>query len=720
MSQDPSKNSQRDADWIAETRMLSASLRSDLTFTRQIYQGNAVYMVHDPVNFKNHRFTRFDYVVAKELQQGKTLGEVFEGLVECGHIERDDEKSFLQFALKLHSLNLLALPINNGAELFARSEANRTIEKKKKWTSFLFIRIPLTNPDRFLGQTIQLFRWMFTPTFVLIWIMGLLAATAVLIVKRSDLFEPMNGLLAAGNLPFLWLALIGLKVWHELGHGYLCKHFGGRVPEMGAMFLVGNPAAYVDASSAWAFPSKWRRIAVMLGGMFFESIVAIVAIFIWAFSNQPLLSSCAFQIFVMAGFITIFFNANPLMRYDGYFILGELLGIQNLRTQASQQLNAIWKRIFLGIRTPLRKSAKERALLVTFALAALVYRQVLILTIAFVLSYRFPFIGLALAVFHIGNTLIGLTFRIGKYLLYSAETQAIQWRARSVGIGAICLIITVLVLVPMPGGVVVTGLTGFETECSIRARSEGFLETALVQPGQKIEANAVIAQLKNQQIEDEVVTTLVAFQASELEASRYLENNLEEVVRLQPAVQNNHKKLLRQVQHNLELQVRSPLSGMVAQTISKNKKGRMIRVGEKLATLVQGQPTIRAWLNEEQLRSIDSESGSPVQVRVHSNPFATVTGTIVCVQPATKSVLSQEAVTQNGGEKILVDPISKKPLENLYEVQIRLPNAGGEMDSNSIPYGMKASVRFERMRETIGYWAYRQINAFVNKVTADR
>lgn len=160
----------------------------------------------------------------------------------------------------------------------------------------------------------------------------------------------MNRLLATENLPFLWLSFVLLKVWHELGHGYACRIHGGAVPEMGLLLIAGTPAAYMDGAAAWSFPERWKRLVVMMGGMYFESILAIPAVFIWAFSSSPLLSSCDHQIVMMASLITLLFNANPLMKYDGYFIASELLGIQNLRARSDRFLKCLLKRTFLGLK----------------------------------------------------------------------------------------------------------------------------------------------------------------------------------------------------------------------------------------------------------------------------------------------------------------------------------------------------------------------------------
>ena len=120
-------------------------------------------------------------------------------------------------------------------------------------------------------------------------------------IRRFDEFAaPLSGVLAPSNLPLLWSLFVCLKLWHELGHGYACKCFGGKVPEMGVILVAGSPLAYVDATSTWNFPERWKRLVVMLGGMYFESLIAIPAVFVWAIAEHGVVASIAFQLVITA------------------------------------------------------------------------------------------------------------------------------------------------------------------------------------------------------------------------------------------------------------------------------------------------------------------------------------------------------------------------------------------------------------------------------------
>ena len=291
-------------DPLAKAREVRVTLRSDLHVSRQVYKGDPVYVVHDPVSFKSHRLSVFQYGVLAALHADRTLGENFQALLLKGEFDSSEETLFFDLMSSFARLGLIVMPGSSGAKLFEQHGKIKAMRRRGKALGLLFIQIPLVNPDRFLTRTVGRVSWLFTRTFFVVWLLGMAAAGMVVLSRWDDLLEPLNGILATKNLMFLWLAFVLLKIWHELGHGYACKVFGGFVPEMGTILIAGTPAAFVDASSAWSFPERYKRLVVMCGGMFFESLVFIPCVFVWAFSSSPFLQSCAYQLVVMASVVT--------------------------------------------------------------------------------------------------------------------------------------------------------------------------------------------------------------------------------------------------------------------------------------------------------------------------------------------------------------------------------------------------------------------------------
>ncbi len=248
-------------------KSLRVQLRSDLHVSRQISDGEPIYVVHDPVAFQTHRLTKLQYTIAVQFSGQKTVGEALTELMQCGRLQFNQEALYIDLVANLYKASIVVLPIHRGEKIFDQFEKTQALRRKNRLTSSLFMRLPLSNPDEFLSRTVAIVSWLFTRWFFIAWLISGGAAVAMVAVNFLEFAEPLNGILAPSNLPILWVVFVALKLWHELGHGYACKRFGASVPEMGAILIVGNPLAYVDATAAWSLPERWKRLVVMCGGM---------------------------------------------------------------------------------------------------------------------------------------------------------------------------------------------------------------------------------------------------------------------------------------------------------------------------------------------------------------------------------------------------------------------------------------------------------------------
>lgn len=700
-------------DAWAKYRDVQAGLRADVQVSRHIYQGEPAYLAHDPVSFRTHRFSFRDYAVLTALSQEKALGDVFGDLVTQGRLQQEDEGDFYQFVLTLHRLGLLAAPIHDGSELFDRHQMIRATVAKGGAFRFLFWQVPLANPDRFLSGTIGYVQWLFTVPFLIGWLVAGIAALSVVMCRLDEFVEPLNGILAAQNLPFLWCALIGLKVWHELGHGYACKRFGGRVPEMGALLIAGTPAAYVDASAAWSFESKRHRLIVMCGGMFFESLVAIPAVFVWAAMPHSFLGSCAFQLVFMASIITVLFNANPLMRFDGYFIACEILGIHNLRPQGVAEVHRVLKHVLLGIQTDSPSpNPRLRVVLLVYGVAAFVYKQLVILTIAASIASKFLVIGFALAAYYLLTNVAGAGLRLAKYLLWAPETASVRVRARCCAAGLFVGVPLLLLVAPVPFAVSSPGIVGAEDECVVRAESPGILQRIMAKPNTEVTDGATLAKLENPELD----VALAVSQASLLRAqTKYYvtrEVDFVESAKLQRSIGDFENQVAEQQRQHHHLAVMTPLPGRVVDILKDSQVGQYVQAGDAIATVVNGQVMIRTWLDADQVDSIQSTVGSAVSCRFPGRPTRELQGVIESVHPAAIEIVEATAVTQIAGGDILVNPLTGEPVETLFEARIALVKEPPPW----LQHGTRASLRFTRSYESLGMWICRRCLVFIQKM----
>ena len=477
----------------------------------------------------------------------------------------------------------------------------------------------------------------------------------------------------------------------------------------------------------------------MAGGMYFESIVAIPAVFVWAFATSPLLTSCAWQLVMMASLITLLFNANPLMKYDGYFIASELVGIQNLRGRADQYLKAWMNRIFLGLewgqsavsaarrpeadgKTSSRgigagSSSGATLILAGYGIAAAIYRTLLIFGIAAMIATRFPMIGLALAAFHIVTTLGSSGLSLGRYLLTSSETANVRGRARLAAVLALVIVPLLSLVVPVPFGVVAQGVVAAESEYFLNAETPGTLLQSLVNPGDTVNSGALLAQLRNPEVTAQAQLSRAELQEALLQWEVSRSTDITKSTELEARITELKHRLLESQRQASALSITAPAAGRVARVVTSSQKGRYINIGDQTAVVVDGRTLLRTWLNEDELGSIQREPGTEILFRIPGRSEATFVGRLVHIEPAAESTALHDAMTFSGGGTILLDPKTGLPLEPLFQVDVSPSN---ETVLQLADHGMRLSLQIPRRNESFAAWGLRRVMRFVQKTLLAR
>lgn len=691
---------------------LFVQIRSDLKVSRHLRDGEPVYVIQDPISFATHRLTVFQYRVLTLIDPARSLRDNFTALVDREDYDEEDETLFLSLISTFRKLGLIGLP-TPGAKLFEQSKVIRKHRRRGKVLGALFAQIPLVRPDSFLSRTVHLFSWMFSKPFMVLWMVGMIIACSIIALRFADFAEPLNGLLATKNLPFLWVSFVILKIWHELGHGYACKKFGGFVPEMGMILIAGTPAAYCDASGAWSFTKRSQRLAVMCGGMFFESLIFIPSVFAWAFASNATVASCAYQLVILTSLTTILFNANPLMKFDGYYILSELIGIQNLRPRADKQIKGSLKHLTLGITPPeTNDSLMTRFLLFAFGISASIYRFFLIIGIATMVAIRFPLIGLALAAFHI-LTAVGMSVvRTLKYLLQHPETEPVRGQAKIVATLLVFGVPLALSLIPVPTGVTSQGLVCAESEYFLNADTPGVYQNSMVPVGTEVTANQPLATLNNPRLSEELQIETASLSEAQMRKKVAADRGPAAVAWEQTLVSELEESLAEKQQLVDHLTITAPVAGKVVWQRPETDRGRFLRPGEPIARVVAGRTVLRTWVNEEQLGSIDTNIGGVARFRIPGRSQDTYFGRVLAIQPASEEVFTHMAVTQTTGGEILLDPETGRPMEAVFQIDI-LPEQSVFEPSE---FNARVQLMLPRQSESIGGWAFRNCVRFVRSL----
>src|SRR6185437_4671997 len=365
---------------------LRAKLRTGAQISRQLYRGERWYVVHDPAGNQFHRLSDPAYRFVALLDGSRTVEQAWD---LCGGQLEDDaptQPEVIQILSHLYSANLIDADITPDATILLRRHKQQSKRKiQGRMMNMLFPRIPMWDPDRFLRLWMPVCKMAFSKFGALVWLAVVFTAIILVAPKWN---EPGHSLKVAAqnsidvrnnpfNLILLYSVFVGVKFLHELGHAFGCRRFGGECHELGVMFLVFIPTPYVDASTAWAFPNKWHRIFVGAGGMIVELFVAAVAGVIWLSIGdiKSIPAQLAFNAMLIASVTTIVFNANPLLRYDGYYILSDFLEIPNLQNKSREYVFGLIKRHIFRIKSqqPLPPPA-QRAWLFFYGIFSGAYR----------------------------------------------------------------------------------------------------------------------------------------------------------------------------------------------------------------------------------------------------------------------------------------------------------------------------------------------------------
>ncbi len=419
---------------------LRPRLRSTVQSQRQFFRGQPWYVFRDPGNNDHFRVGTTGHRLISLLDGTRTLDEVWTQCLEAMGDDAPTQGEVVQLLGQLYQNNLLRGDISpDVAGMFERMRKRKLREVGGYFTNILFLRIPLFDPDRILDRMVPLFGWVFSGVGLLIWLAVVLLGLRAISGQWDTLSNQADNVLDPGNLPWMYVCFIFIKAIHEFSHGIACKKFGqkegaGEVHTIGVMLLVFTPMPYIDATSSWSLRSKSRRMMVAAAGMFVELAVAAIAAMIWANSLEgTTLRALSYNVMFIASVSTLLFNANPLLRYDGYYILSDWLEIPNLYQRAKNYLYYLIRRYVYGVRHTVcpAHTPGEKIWFFPYSLASLVFRILITTRILLFVADKLFIVGMALAVVSVFTWVIRPLWKFGVYL--STNGELARTRTRAVG-----------------------------------------------------------------------------------------------------------------------------------------------------------------------------------------------------------------------------------------------------------------------------------------------
>ncbi len=510
----------------SSSRLLRLRRRRDVSAHPLTYGDRRYWGLKDPVSLKYFQLRDEEYRIYQMLDGPVSLDDIRRSFEEEFAPQRISLPQLQSFLGMLHSEGLLITDARGQAEELFERHTKRT--RREFWQQFanpLAIRFRGIDPERFLNWLHPRAQWLLSPVCVAICFTLFIAALLLVAVQfqtveaRLPDFEAFFGW---RNAVLLMAVFAVTKILHELGHAVTCRHFGGECHELGVMFLVFTPCLYVNVSDAWMLPSKWHRIAISGAGMYVEMILASIATFLWRFSEPGLLNALCLNIMVICSVTTVLFNGNPLLRYDGYYMLADLVEVPNLRQQAGALIKQALGRVFLG--TDLENERvlpnKHRLALMIYALAAAAYRMFVLVTILWfchevLKPYRLDVLARMLAIVTVGGLLIGPAIGMVKFLKDPLRTDDVKW-SRLLFRGGLTLAGLIgLSLIPLPHTVKTAVIVEPKDATRVYVAVDGTLQDAIA-PGKKVKPGDVLGELHNLDQQKEVVETRGKIKEQEL------------------------------------------------------------------------------------------------------------------------------------------------------------------------------------------------------------
>lgn len=679
-------------------------LRHSVRVHRQYYRGERWYVLEDPLRNQFFRLRPAAYEFVARLSPNKTVEQVWKECLDRFPDQAPGQEAVIQLLAQLYQANLLQYDLAaDTAQLFKRYQKTRQRELKARLLNIMFMRIPLLDPDDFLVRAMPLVRWLISPIGAVLW----LAVVGLGLKEAADNFQSLwqqaQGVIAPENLFLLYVALVILKTIHEFGHAFFCRRFGGEVHVMGVLFMIFTPIPYMDATSAWGFRERWKRILVGMAGILVEVFVAALAAIVWAHTGPGVVHSLAYNMMFIASVSTLVFNLNPLLRFDGYYILSDLLGIPNLSQRAMATLRYFAEKHLYGLKKEENpaNTTKEALWLAAYGIASGIYRVIVFGGILLLVADRFLLLGILMAAVCAVAWVAVPTGRLIMYLASSPRLERHRMRAVAVTAALAAVVIVPLEVVPVPYHFRAPGIVRSTEWTEVRNETAGVFNRLLAKPGTRVVNGQPLIELVNEELD----LQLAAAKARQAEVQARIRQALQEAVPNLAPLTNLAEAVameIRRVENDRSnLVVRARQSGLwVAPGIEQNL-GRWVGRGAELGLLIE--PTnfhFHAIVRQEDSDRLFASGLKEAQVRLRGSVGTPVDSLSLTIIPADQQNLPSPALGWLGGGPIATTMDDRQGIhatEPFFEVRALLQKT----DHCDLLHGESGQIRFDLPSEPL-------------------
>lgn len=697
-------------------------LRKDLVEVRQKYLGRTYVVLKNPISLAYFRLQEAHYEAAQLFDGQTSSQQLVEQLAQTSRYWRAlPQKQALQELTALgRQLSMGGLLRIRGGSAVARGEHLKKL-KKSRWLELgigqvLYFRKSFVDPDKFLSRITPFFRPLFTRTFVVL--TGVLfAITLVAVLRQGDqLAHQGANFFTLHNLAISWVIFFGVKIIHEFGHGISCKHFGGEVHEMGFMFILFTPYLFVNVSDSWR-ATKAARIWVGSAGIFVELIIACLAAWIWLLTQPGLLHQLAFNTMFLASVSTVLFNANPLLKFDGYYIMTDLLETPNLKQKSNAYITWWAQKYLLGMhRTPLRLATWELSpLFGIYAVLSYLYGWFILYNIAHLIFNILEPVGLSFlsrtyVVLFLFTSLALPFYRLMRSVRESPDfNPAVRPRLRRVAWAAL-LLLGLLFLLPWQDTIKRSAVLEHGKVELVTSKTPGFLQEVYVQSGQVVRKGDLLGRLENfalgselRELELELEGLEVRYRAAFTDPDPNIRNSAAAIKKLQEELR---EQIAARREYLAALEVRAPADGIIRIPRPRELEGQYFPAGKPIFEIgYTGPLRVIIALNEREARRV--HAGQPAQIRFASLPGFKLEGQVAAEPVAGLEEFSSPLLANLAGGDVPAEVVHGErlvPSTPHYEAEVFV-----QAPQDSLPAGLLGRARIDAGRTTLGTWLYQRV-----------
>lgn len=696
--------------WYRVAR-LAPQLLSHVEVHRHDYRGLIWYILEDSTTGRNHRFNPTAYLFIGMLDGKRSVQAIFDQMCEQLDDYAPGQEDIIKLIGQLHSSDLIKTDATiNAQDLLDRHTHQKQTKLKQRFMNPISLKVPLWDPEEFLNRHIQKIRWIFTPWMASVWLV-LMLYTSVQALQNWGVIQEYfsTNALSPYNLILMVLLYPPIKFAHELGHAFSTKLEAGEVHEMGINFLMFMPIPYVNVSAAAHFRSKYKRMLVSAAGILVESFLAATGLLLFLTVEPGLIQSIGFNIFIIGGISSLFFNGNPLLKYDAYYILADAISIPNLYQRAGQYWRYFCQYYLFGLKqvTSPATAPGETFWFIIYSISSQLYRLAVLWFIFVMLADKFFLIAVILTGWLFSLQVLLPLAKAIQFVFYSPALSQNRSRSLLTSIGMLSIVILISGYVSFPSYTLAEGIVWQSDDSLLKAEQDGFVGELKVRNNQQVNANTEVVRLFDPFTETEL--KIAEARVRELK-TRYRAKRVDDAFEA-GIVKEELKVADKELQHIVDKQNSMTITALNAGTLiipdADDLQGRFIHQGELLGYILDKPlSTIRMAVHQDNIGQLQ-QNIETIKVRFASDTHQEYTAKVIRQAPEAINYLPSAVLSTSGGGQFLVKSNERNELRN--QQKIFVVDLEFDPEQQNIALGTRAHVRIYHGGEPLAKQLFRRI-----------